>query len=153
MRASRPQRHEWALTSHTRHMTTGRASLSEVVIVRAVDGSVFAFEDYHEESDGSLRISGVLEGEGATFFCTDGERLTAVLGEHGWVERLEPTGHRDPEQVRPVLADLARQEGFSWDGDDPSEWVLALRRHEYANRFRPRWPMWLDRWMHGPPPD
>lgn len=124
----------------------------EVIIAHApIDGSIDAFGDYFEEPDGSLGISGVLDGEWTTFYRLDGERLTPVSGDHEWIERLIPTGERDLPTLRKILREYATQQGFEWDGNDPAGLVSELKRRRFKDRW-PRRPKWLDRWMHGRAP-
>ena len=132
-------------------LVTDTAHLNDVVIVHdQSSGEVYEFSTYVEQPDGSLLVGDHLEAR-ASFHRVDGERLSASLTPYGTVERLLPTGERDLATVRTLLADYARQQHISWDGDDPQELLLAVRRREYAARW-PKWPGWLDRWMHGPGP-
>ena len=111
---------------------------------------VYEFTAYVEQPDGSLLMGDHLESD-ANFYRADGERLSPVLGAYGTVERLLPTGEHHLSELRTALADYASREGIAWDGADPKDWILAVRRRDYARRS-PRWPRWLDRWMHGPGP-
>ena len=115
------------------------------------DDEVYEFSTYVEQPDGSLLIGEHLEGE-ATFYRADGERLSPELSAYGTVDRLIPTGERNLFELRAALEKYASREGIAWDGADPMDWLLAVRRRDYANRW-PQWPRWLDRWMHGPEPE
>ncbi|HEX6150798.1 hypothetical protein [Nocardioides sp.] len=132
-------------------MTGSGSPPEDLVIVHDLrDDSVYEFSSYVAQPDGSLLIGDHLEGESA-FYRVDGERLSPVLSAYGTVERLMPTDDRNLAELRTVLAKYASQEGIVWDGADPMELVLAERARDYANRW-PRWPNWLDRWMHGSKP-
>ena len=136
--------------AHT-HSMTDSAWRDDVVIVHDLsDGSIYEFSTYVEQPDGSLLMGDNIESE-ATFHRVDGERLAAVLSANGIVERLIPTGERNLSESLTFLAEYASREGIAWDSDDPKEFLLALRRRDHAKRW-PRYPKWLDRWMHGPAP-
>jgi hypothetical protein len=136
---------------HTLNVSLGSSSDRDVVIGHAIDGSIDAFWDF-EEVDGCLFVSGVVEDDWTSFYRLDGEKLTPILGQYDWVERLIPTGSRDLPSLIQVLTEYARTHQFETDGSDPSAFVDELARREYRSRW-PKWPSWLDRWMHGDRPD
>lgn len=131
-------------------MTEGAWRDDVVIVHDLTDDSVYEFSTYVEQPDGSLLISDHLESE-ATFYRADGGRLSPMLSTYGTVEGLIPTGERGRSELRTAQARYASREGIAWDGADPTELLLALGRRDYAHRS-PRWPKWVDRWMHGPGP-
>ncbi|MFS3127733.1 hypothetical protein ACLM5J_04935 [Nocardioides sp. Bht2] len=131
---------------------TDRARHEDLVFVLDLStDEIYEFSTYVEQLDGSLLIGDYLESE-QTFFRTDGERLSPMIGGNGTVERLRPTGERNPSELTAALERNATREGISWDGADPMDWLLAVRRREYTHRW-PQWPKWLERCKRGLEPE
>src|SRR4051812_47195503 len=104
-------------------MTTSSRHEDLVLVHDPHDDDVYEFSAYVEQPDGSLLVGDHLES-GPTFYRADGERLSPVLGTHGTVERLIPTGEHNLSELRTALANYASREGIAWDGADPRDWLL-----------------------------
>lgn len=129
-------------------MSSSSLSSRDVVIMHAPeDGSLDVFVDF-DEVDGYLLVSGVVDDAWTSFYRVDGEQLSPVRDQHGWVERLVPTGSRDLDGLVRLLSEYAKSHRFEVDGRDPCAFVEEMVERDYEARW-PKWPGWLDRWMHG----
>lgn len=133
---------------HTNNVTT------EGLLAFTADGvEAFATVDQAEWSIQAYDIE--VRGKYGALFTLDGEVVEPHSHGCGCCHDFVRTGRRDRLGLLRQIQDADDRGYLSWfTGSrpiDPTELAVAARRRQWEQR-RPRWPLWLDKWMHGERP-
>ncbi len=111
------------------------------------DMHVSFFQSLDEAAEG-LEAIDVDDGE-YEIFAFDGRTVTPTS--HDGVVKLRLTEGHDDSGLRSRLQQCQQLGRFAGAVDDPEAIANELLAMEWAARW-PRWPMWLDRRLHGERP-